>query len=157
MNSVIHLLTLHVYILNSTSNSGSYVRWIEFHYVNQVTITCVVLHYYCSGNPPQIQVGDLAGSPDSFMPIPHHSTATQRQNISFDACYKTKHINLHVKDYGGQFYLSEVYFTAEGNIHIYISYRHLVDWNSLSYCSISFIQVSLLALVLAVNAVEQHH
>ena len=69
----------------------------------------VILHYYCTGHPPDLKFNDGSNS----IPSCGNTTCTTRQKMSFNAISTTSNmneVNLHVRCNGGHFYLTEVQF-----------------------------------------------
>ena len=103
--------TNYTYILNGSTDEN-FKRWINFVLRDDsqgVPLTQVILHYYCTGPPPELQLSDesnLATPPKT----PSCGKDATRQRLSFDYNYAVKRILLSVKHKGGQFYLSEVHF-----------------------------------------------
>lgn len=100
------------YILNGTSTSGNYERWIEFEFSGQFSMLHVILYYYCTGSLPQLK---FDGGSDNT-PLPSCVNIT-RQEMSFNVHVSTagdiKTVILRANRNGGQFYLTEVHFYTE--------------------------------------------
>ena len=106
--------TEFAYILNGTNTEG-FEKWIDFTLtedLQEIPLTHVILHYYCTRPSPRLQLSD-----GSNMTTPSKTALcgkkTRRQCLFFSYNHTTSHVLLNVKRNGGQFYLSEVQFAIK--------------------------------------------
>ena len=107
----------YAYTLAGSSQFGQFVTWLTFEFTSRVSLASVTLHYYCTGQSPQLQLYD--GS-DVVAPVspPCDSTA-QRQCFTFSVSTSTKRVDLKVLRNSNTIYISEAKFIA-GQPHIII-------------------------------------
>ena len=101
--------TDYAYTLAGPSPFGLFETWIQFDFTSRVSLASVTLHYYCTGQSPQLQLSD--GSAVVAPPVspPCDSTA-QRQCFTFNVSTSTNRVNLEVLRNSNTIYFSEVKF-----------------------------------------------
>ena len=116
--------TDYAYTLAGSSQFGTFETWIRFEFISRVSQASVTLHYYCTGQSPQLQLND--GSDVVTPPVspPCDSTA-QRQCFTFNVSTSTMQMNLEVLRNDTIIYISEVKF-IEGQPHIL---REMLPYN----------------------------
>ena len=97
----------YAYTLAGSSQFGLFETWIRFYFASYVSLASVTLHYYCTGQSPQLQLRD--GSSVMAPPVspPCDSTA-QRQYFTFSVNTSTRTVMLEVLRNGNAIYISEV-------------------------------------------------
>ena len=105
--------TDYAYTLAGSSQFGLFETWIQFDFTSNVSL--VTLHYYCTGQSPQLRLSD--GSDVVTFPVspPCDSTA-QRQCFTFRVSTSTRQVNLELLRNSNTIYLSDVKF-FEGQPH----------------------------------------
>ena len=110
--------TDYAYTLAGPSQFGAFETWIRFYFTSRVSQASVTLHYYCTGQSPQLQLSDGSGVVTPPVSPPCDSTA-QRQCFTFNVSTSTMQMNLEVLRNDNIIYISEVKFIA-GQPHNYI-------------------------------------
>ena len=110
--------TDYAYILAGSSQFGLFETWITFDFTSRVSLASVTLHYYCTGQTPQLQLNDGSGVVAPPVSPPCDSTA-QRQCFTFSVSTSTKRVDLKVLRNSNTIYISEAKFIA-GQPHILI-------------------------------------
>ena len=112
--------TDYAYTLAGSSAFGLLENWIEFYFTSRVSLASVTLHYYSTGQSPQLQLSD--GSAVVIPPVrPPCDCTAQRQCLTFSVCTNTAVVTLEVLRNGNTIYISEVKF-FEGQPHDYDLY-----------------------------------
>ena len=111
--------TDYAYTLAGTSQFGLFETWIQFYFASYVSLASVTLHYYCTGQSPQLQLND--GS----------AVVAQRQCLAFNFGTGIKTVViLKVLRNNNTMYISEVKF-FEGQPH-FIKKTLLMRWANFS-------------------------
>ena len=97
----------YAYTLAGYSQFGLFETWIQFDFTSRVSLASVTLHYYCTGQSPQLQLGDGSGVVTPPVSPPCDSTA-QRQYFTFSVSTSTRTVMLEVLRNGNAIYISEV-------------------------------------------------
>ena len=97
----------YAYTLAGPSQFGLFETWIQFEFVSRVSLASVTLHYYCTGQSPQLQLRDGSGVMAPPVSPPCDSTA-QRQYFTFSVSTSTTTVTLKVLRNGNAIYISEV-------------------------------------------------
>ena len=101
--------TDYAYTLAGPSQFGLFETWIVFEFTSRVSLASVTLHYYCTGQSPQLQLSDGSGVVAPPVIPPCDSTA-QRQCFTFSVNISTMRVNLNVFRNDITIYISEVKF-----------------------------------------------
>ena len=110
--------TDYAYTLAGPSQFGLFKTWITFDFTSRVSVASVTLHYYCTGESPQIQLDD--GSGVVALPVsPQCDSTVQRQCLTINVSTSTSEVNLKVLRNSNTIYISEAKFFA-GQPHIII-------------------------------------
>ena len=101
----------YAYTLAGPSQFGLFETWIKFEFASRVSLASVTLHYYCTGQTPQLQLCDGSGVVAPPVSPPCDSTA-QRQCLTINVSTSTNVVNLKVLRNNNTIYISEVKFIA---------------------------------------------
>ena len=108
--------TDYAYTLAGPSQFGQFETWIQFDFTSRVSVASVTLHYYCTGQSPQLRLND--GSGVVAPPVsPQCDSTAQRQCLTINVSTSTSVVNLKVLRNNNTIYISEVKFFA-GQPHI---------------------------------------
>ena len=107
--------TDYAYTLAGSSQFGQFR--IKFEFASCVSLASVTLHYYCTGQSPQVQLNDGSGVVIPPVSPPCDSTA-QRQCLTINVSTSTKVVNLEVFRNNTTIYISEVKFAGQPRIII---------------------------------------
>ena len=101
--------TDYTYTLAGSSQFGQkkIETWITFDFTSRVSLASVTLHYYCTGQSPQLQFSDGSGVMAPPVSPPCDSTA-QRQYFTFSVSTSTTTVVLKVQRNDNTIYISEV-------------------------------------------------
>ena len=110
--------TDYAYTLAGSSQFGQkkIETWITFDFTSRVSLASVTLHYYCTGQSPQLQLSDGSGVMAPPVSPPCDSIA-QRQCFTFNDSTNTMSVVLKVQRNNNTIYISEVKF-CKGQPHI---------------------------------------
>ena len=97
----------YAYTLAGPSQFGTFETWIRFDFTSRVSLASVTLHYYCTGQSPQLQLSDGSGMMAPPVSPPCDSTA-QRQYFTFSVSTSTRTVMFEVLRNGNVIYISEV-------------------------------------------------
>ena len=97
----------YAYTLTGPSQFGHFETWIQFDFTSRVSLASVTLHYYCTGQSPQLQLSDGSGVVTPPVSPPCDSTA-QRQYFTFSVSTNTTTVVLKVQRNNNTIYISEV-------------------------------------------------
>ena len=113
--------TDYAYTLAGKSPTGIEL-WIQFEFAPRVSLASVTLHYYCTGQSPQLQLSDGSGVVAPPVSPPCDSTA-QIQCFTFNVSTSTNRVNLEVLQNENIIYISEVKF-FKGQPHTILQIHH---------------------------------
>ena len=99
--------TDYAYTLAGSSQFGLFETWITFDFTSRVSLASVTLHYYCTGQTPQLQFQGGSGVVAPPVSPPCDSTA-QRQCFTFNVSTSTEQVNLKVLRNSNTIYISEL-------------------------------------------------
>ena len=101
--------TDYAYTLAGSSKIGLFENWIQFDFVSREPLASVTLHYYCTGQSPQLRLND--GSGVQTPPVsPQCDSTAQRQCFTFSVSTSTSEVTLKVLRNDNTIYISEVKF-----------------------------------------------
>ena len=107
--------TDYTYTLAGPSQFGLFETWIKFEFASRVSLASVTLHYYCTGQSPQLQLND--GSGVVAPPVsPQCDSTAQRQCLTINVSTSTTVVNLEVLRNNNTIYISEVKFAGQPQI-----------------------------------------
>ena len=100
------------YTLAGLSQFGTFETWIQFDFISHVSLASVTLHYYCTGQSPQLQLSDGSGMVTPPVSPPCDSTA-QIQCLTIRVNTSTRTVILEVLRNNNTIYISDVEFFTD--------------------------------------------
>ena len=100
------------YTLAGPSQFGRFETWIKFEFASRVSLANITLHYYCTGQSPQLQLSDGSGVVAPPVSPPCDSTA-QIQCMTISINTSTRMVILEVLRNNNTIYISEIKFFTD--------------------------------------------